>query len=76
VFCDLNLPEVDGLGIAAILRQRSPMTPIVIVSAAWDVPEVRAALEGHLIDRVLAKPWRSEELKSLLAAPLEQPKVG
>lgn len=66
VITDLGMPFVDGRKLAAAIKQRSPATPILMLTG-WgqrmldegDVPE-------H-VDRVLSKPPRLRDLRTALA---------
>jgi CheY-like chemotaxis protein len=44
VVCDLRMPELDGFGVLAQLRQQSPATPVVIVTGTGDTGAKTEAL--------------------------------
>jgi CheY-like chemotaxis protein len=44
VVCDLRMPELDGFGVMAELRQQSPATPVVIVTGTGDAGAKAEAL--------------------------------
>lgn len=60
---DERMPGMRGFELLRRVREVSPETTRVLLSAhSDDVPE-----EG-LVHRVLAKPWRNEELRAALSA--------
>ena len=44
VLCDLRMPEMDGLEVLATVREKSPGTPIIIVSGAGNIGDTVEAL--------------------------------
>ena len=63
VFSDIVMPgQVSGIDLATILKKRSPGLPIVL---ATGYTEQQSALPGI---RIVAKPYRIEEVVELLAA--------
>jgi len=66
VFTDLGMPHVDGRTVAAAVKSASPATPVVLLTG-WGY---RLQTERELpenVDRVLAKPPKIAELRSVLA---------
>jgi CheY-like chemotaxis protein len=63
VFTDIRLPHgMDGLELAAIVRQRWPDIEIALTSAAFDTPD------DVIPDRAVffQKPYRSQDVLSVL----------
>jgi PAS domain S-box-containing protein len=66
IITDLGMPYVDGRKVAAFIKQRSPGTPVILLTG-WghrllsdnDIPEN--------VDRVLGKPPKLQELRAALA---------
>jgi signal transduction histidine kinase/CheY-like chemotaxis protein len=69
---DLGLPGMSGVEVAGHIRTAHPGIPIVLVTGWTDRvdPEV---LERHGITRVVAKPFRAEEILRIVAAATEKP---
>jgi len=44
VLCDLRMPELDGLDVLAYVREKSPETPIIIVSGVGNIGDTVEAL--------------------------------
>lgn len=44
VLCDLRMPEVDGLEVLATLKERSPETPIIVVSGTGVIGDAIEAI--------------------------------
>jgi len=65
VLTDIVMPRMDGLELAAKIRQEDASTPIVILSSSEDTESVKAAL--HLkVSEFLTKPFESAVLLSCL----------
>jgi len=73
-FVDAKLPDVDGLELAASIRQRSPHTAIVVISGYF-YPEDRAVTEGlqnGLFTGFISKPFDLEEVRLMARHSMEQ----
>lgn len=72
---DNSLPGMSGLECAAIVRERSPGTKIIVLTATMDqVTGVNYAAMG--ITEILAKPAQTELLLKVLAKYLGPPRAG
>ena len=70
VVTDLQMPDVDGMGVLAGVLDRDPRVPVIVMTAHGGVDEgVRAIQEGAF--HYLAKPFEAGELEGLLARALE-----
>jgi signal transduction histidine kinase/ActR/RegA family two-component response regulator len=69
VLTDLGMPEVTGWDVARAVRSQQPSLPIILLTGWGDQPIVEAGESGSskLVDRVLGKPFRLEELLSAIA---------
>ena len=66
VITDLGMPYVDGRQLARAIKERSPATPVILVTG-WGQ---RLVADGELpphVDRVLTKPPRLRDLRAALA---------
>lgn len=73
-FVDAKLPDLDGLEVAASIRQESPHTAIVLISAYF-YPEDEAIMEGlerDLFIGFVAKPFDLEEVRRMAGQALER----
>jgi DNA-binding response OmpR family regulator len=61
VVLDLLLPELDGLSVLRVLRERRPTLPVVILSARSDLPTKLRGFDLGACDYV-AKPFSLDEL--------------
>ncbi len=65
VITDLRMPgSIDGLGLAAWMREHRPKVPIVITSGFGTLPDLAAI--NPAIARVVTKPYRAQEASSWL----------
>jgi len=68
--CDVRMPEMDGLTLQQILRQREIRVPIIFVTAFGDLTTCARAFRGGAAD-FLRKPVNEtvllERVKSLIA---------
>ena len=61
VLSDYQMPGVNGLTVAKMVKKANPNTPVIILSAIRD-PEVEANLVKFGVKRVLGKPIDAESL--------------
>jgi len=61
ILLDLGLPEMDGLELCRIFKERHPRIPVIISTARSDVGDKVAAFELGADDYV-AKPYEPREL--------------
>lgn len=64
VLLDLHLPDLAGPQLVRAFRERAPLTPLILHSAADDLPELEAV--RPLVDAVVPKS-RLEDLLDELA---------
>ncbi|MGC9456658.1 MAG: response regulator [Halothiobacillaceae bacterium] len=69
---DRMMPQMDGLDLAARIRQVDPEIRLVILSSAGDARDQQAAAEG-LIDQALAKPTSQDALAHALVSLVASP---
>ena len=60
VITDVVMPYVSGVGIVAVIKQRSPVTPVIAITGMGEHPE-KLAREANA-DIVLVKPFELKEL--------------
>jgi CheY-like chemotaxis protein len=69
VLLDINLPDISGLEVAKVIRERSPTLPIVALTAnahrSDKVASLAAGMRYHLV-----KPVTYQELKNTLKLAL------
>ncbi|HHD72971.1 MAG TPA: response regulator transcription factor, partial [Epsilonproteobacteria bacterium] len=68
---DLGLPEMDGLDLCRIVKERYPKLPIIISTARVDVSDKVAAFEIGADDYV-AKPYEPRELVARIQALIKR----
>ncbi|WP_041672723.1 response regulator transcription factor [Sulfurovum sp. NBC37-1] len=68
---DLGLPEMDGLDLCRIVKERYPELPIIVSTARIDVSDKVAAFEIGADDYV-AKPYEPRELVARIQVLVKQ----
>jgi CheY-like chemotaxis protein/anti-sigma regulatory factor (Ser/Thr protein kinase) len=66
VITDLGMPYVDGRQVAAAVKQRSPATPVIMLTGWGQRMADREEMPAH-VDQVLSKPPKLRELNAALA---------
>ena len=69
VLTDLQMPVMDGLSLAGHIKERSPGTPVILLTGS-DRESVREKVERGPIDSVIFKPFRLEDLKRTVQGTL------
>lgn len=75
VILDLGLPDLDGLEVLRLVRERGSDVPVVIVTARDGAQAIVAGLEGGADDYV-TKPFRFEELLARVRLRLRDNRPG
>ncbi len=71
ILCDHLMPGKTGAELAVIVRERWPKIAFMLITGYDGDNEVLQAEASGIVDRVLAKPWRSKELRAAIAQGLE-----
>jgi DNA-binding response OmpR family regulator len=64
VITDLVMPDISGVGIISILKEKYPETPVVAITG-WGPQPQALAIEANA-DHVLEKPFDIKELEGLV----------
>jgi len=65
VVTDLGMPAVDGRRVAEGIKQRSPRTPVIMLTG-WGSRMIAEKETPPFVDRVLSKPPRLQDLRGAL----------
>ena len=65
VLTDLQMPVMDGSSLAHLIKERSPNTPVVLLTGA-DRETLRDKVKSGSIDSVLFKPFLLNDFQSTL----------
>jgi len=71
IFCDLLMPDIDGMQIVEAVQKITPQTPIIIFSAYGTIDRAVAAMKAGAFD-FIEKPLDTERLKISLEKGLRQ----
>jgi CheY-like chemotaxis protein len=69
VLTDLEMPAMDGLCLAGRIKERSPDTPVILLSGA-DRETVLKKMEKGQVDFVIFKPFMLEDLQDTIQVAL------
>jgi CheY-like chemotaxis protein len=65
VLTDLMMPEMDGLEFMKVIKERSPQTPIIMITGYATINTALQATELGAFDYI-AKPFKRSELRGVL----------
>ena len=71
ILLDLGLPDMSGLEVLSHLRQLSPTTPVIMISAHGDTRTAVKAVKEGAVDYI-TKPFDVDELELLMLRTAEQ----
>ena len=74
VITDLNLPNLDGIGVLREVRERQPGTPVIVITAYATAQTAIKALKLGAYDYVM-KPFNVDELKNIISNALEKKRL-
>lgn len=71
---DAKLPDLDGLELATLIRQRSPQTKTVLISGYFyqEDSAITEGLESGLFVGFIAKPFNLEQVRSIARQSMGQ----
>ncbi len=71
VFCDLLMPDFDGMQVLEVVQKLAPNTPVIIFSAYGTIDRAVSAMKAGAFD-FIEKPFEAENLKILVEKGLRQ----
>ena len=71
VFCDLLMPDLDGMQVLDAVQKLAPNTPVIMFSAYGTIDRAVAAMKAGAFD-FIEKPFEVENLKILVDKGLRQ----
>jgi DNA-binding NtrC family response regulator len=71
IFCDLLMPDIDGMQIIENVQKISPQTPIIIFSAYGTIDRAVAAMRAGAFD-FIEKPFDTNRIKIVIEKGLRQ----
>jgi CheY-like chemotaxis protein len=69
VLTDLQMPVMDGLRLAGRIKERSPSTPVILLTGA-DRETVLPRVERESVDSVIFKPFQLVDLQKTVQKAL------
>lgn len=61
IVTDMRMPEIDGLKLLRMVKEKSPDTIRIVLSGYTQLPQVLAALNYGEIYKFITKPWDLED---------------
>lgn len=71
VLTDLEMPDLDGWTLANRIKDKSPNTPVVLVTGS-EKRAVMKRLKGSCIDSILFKPFTLGDLQKTVQIALDE----
>jgi two-component system response regulator HupR/HoxA len=71
IVSDMRMPEMDGLQLMKIVKEKRPNIIRTVLSGYADVDMLRGVINRGEIYRFVTKPWNTEELKCVIMQSLE-----
>ena len=68
VISDVRMPSVDGWELLSRLKEKSPLTRVILMTAYGTVPQAVAAMKQGAVN-FLTKPFKAEDLRKILEPP-------
>ncbi len=65
VLTDMRMPDLDGLALLSMLRERAPSVDVILMTAFDDMPTVVAAMRGGAVE-FLVKPLNLRQLRRVV----------
>ena len=77
-FVDAKLPDLDGLELAALIRQQSPHTAVVLISGYFYQEDItiNEGLQQGLFIGFVAKPFDLKEVRLMACEAVERSRKG
>lgn len=72
---DLQLPDISGLEVLALMRDMNPNQPVIIITAHSSPEIIKKAADGGAI-RVLSKPFLPSDILKLMLEVLSNQSPG
>ena len=72
IITDLVMPDITGVAVISIVKQKYPEMPIIAITGEGEHPETLAA--ESKADLVLRKPFKLSELDNLISNLISQKK--
>ena len=69
VLTDLQMPAMDGLSLAGHIKERSPSTPVILLTGSENETVLKKVKSGP-VDSVIFKPFMLEDLQRSVQAAL------
>jgi DNA-binding NtrC family response regulator len=61
VFCDISLPDINGVNVLQMIKQHTPEIQVIMISGQQDFDVARQVLRERALD-CLVKPFSQEEV--------------
>jgi CheY-like chemotaxis protein len=69
VITDFQMPLMDGRQLSHLVKERSPNTPVVMITGGCDDARLEK-LRGSHVDAILLKPFRVKEIQETVQSLL------
>lgn len=70
VVTDLQMPLMNGLELSRLVKERSPRTPVILVTGSYDEKHCEQ-MSMKCVDAVIPKPFRVQEIEKTIQRLLD-----
>jgi two-component system, cell cycle response regulator CpdR len=70
VLTDLQMPLMDGSVVAHLIKERSPNTPVILLTGA-DRETVWNKVQSGSVDSIISKPFKLDDFKKAIQGALQ-----
>ncbi len=75
VLTDFNMPGIDGCTLALRIKDKSPNTPVVLITGSEE-EVVMERLKGGCVDYVMLKPFHLEDIEEIVHRMIDEKPSG
>ncbi len=75
VLTDFNMPGIDGYTLALRIKDKSPNTPVVLITGSEEVV-VMERLKGGCVDHIMLKPFHLEDIEEIVHRMIDEKPSG
>ncbi|MFH1147063.1 MAG: ATPase, T2SS/T4P/T4SS family [Pseudomonadota bacterium] len=72
IVSDFKMPQMDGIALLRVVRDKYPQTIRIMLTGYTDVPMIMAAINEGAVYKFITKPWNDHDLRLNIGLAFEQ----